>query len=65
MRKMRMKDRVRRLLESNPGKTWTYGEIARRLGSHPRAIGACMSGLGNDGFELCGNVVMSRYEHQA
>jgi len=55
-----MTERVETYLDSVEG-TFTYGQIARRLGSHPRAIGRCMKALERLGRnDLCGRVIKEK-----
>lgn len=51
-----MKQRVKEFLENNRG-TFTYGDVAKQLGTIGRAVGACMRALGKDGFAECGRVI--------
>jgi alkylated DNA nucleotide flippase Atl1 len=54
-----MTERIEILLDSSQ-ETLTYGEVARRMGTHPRAVGSCMRALARLGRnDLCARVVFS------
>ena len=42
-----LRDKVIQFLQSNKG-IFTYGEIAKRLGSHPLGVGMCLKAMGKD-----------------
>lgn len=49
------------LLSRNPGARYTYGEVAVRVNSSPRAVGRCMFALGRRDLAcMCARVVKKR-----
>jgi len=40
-----LKDKVIQFLQNNKG-TFTYGEVAKKLGSHPLPVGMCLKAMG-------------------